>query len=430
VVGLALAATGCSGGNDAGNADKDSAECAAYKEYQGHDGTTVTAYSPIRDVEADNHNKAWKQFEDCTGINIEYEGTGEFEAQIQVRVDGGNAPDLAFFPQPGLMQRFAASGKLKAAAAKTKDLATKNYSADWLNYGTINGTFYGAPLGSNVKSYVWYSPSLFKEKNWTVPQTWDQMLALNDQMVASGISAWCAGMESGDATGWPATDWIEDVLLREQGVQVYDQWVKHQIPFNDPRVVSATNRAGNILKNQKYLGADPKRLVTTAFQEGGVPVAQKKCGMHKQGSFYANFFPKGTNIAEGADIFAFYLPPVDPAKGKPVLGGGEFVAAFSDKPEVQAVQTFLASQEFTTQRAKLGNWVSANKTVDPGLFTNPVDKLSVTILQDPNTQFRFDGSDLMPGSVGSGSFWKQMVEWLNGKDTKAALDAIEASWPK
>ncbi len=121
---------------------------------------------------------------------------------------------------------------------------------------------------------------------------------------------------------------------------------------------------------------------------------------------------------------------MDPAKGKPVLGGGEFVAAFSDKPEVQAVQTFLASQEFTTQRAKLGNWVSANKTVDPGLFTNPVDKLSVTILQDPNTQFRFDGSDLMPGSVGSGSFWKQMVEWLNGKDTKAALDAIEASWPK
>jgi alpha-glucoside transport system substrate-binding protein len=429
VVGLALAAAGCGGSSGSGSADKESAECQPYKDYQGHDGTTVTAYSPIRDVEADKLNKTWAQFSKCTGIKIEYEGAGDFEAQIQVRVDGGNAPDLAFFPQPGLMQKFVNSGKLKEASAKTKAQAEKSFSKDWLAYGTIGGKFYAAPLGSNVKSFVWYSPGLFKEKNWTIPTTWDEMLALSDKIAGSGIQAWCAGIESGDATGWPATDWIEDVVLREQGPDVYDQWVTHKIPFNDPKIVAAANRAGNILKNPKYVG-DPKRIVTTSFQEGGLPVAQKKCGLHRQASFYANQWPKDATVAQDGTVFAFYLPPVDPSKGKPVLGGGEFVAAFSNKPEVQAVQTFLASPEWATERAKLGAWVSANKLVDVNLFTNPIDKLSVQILQDPKTVFRFDGSDLMPGSVGSGSFWKQMIEWINGKDTQTVLNAIEASWPK
>jgi alpha-glucoside transport system substrate-binding protein len=260
------------------------------------------------------------------------------------------------------------------------------------------------------------------------------LIALSDSIAAGGkLKPWCAGIESGVATGWPATDWTEDILLRDQGPEVYDQWVAHTIPFNDPKIVSAVDRAGSILKNAAYVNAgigDVKSIATTAFQEGGLPILQGKCALHRQASFYANQWSPGTKVAEDGDVFAFYFPAIDAAKGKPVLGGGEFVVGFADRPEVQAVQAYLASAHHANTRAKLGNWVSANKGVDLANVANPIDKKSVQILQDASSVFRFDGSDLMPAAVGSGTFWKEMTNWITGKDTKSALDAIEASWPK
>ncbi|WP_446216599.1 ABC transporter substrate-binding protein [Micromonospora sp. IBHARD004] len=433
VLGLALGATACGTGNDKKSGKASSPECAAYEKYQGHDGKKVSIYASIRDAEADLLERSWKQFEDCTGIKIDYEGSGEFEAQLGVRVDGGNAPDIAFVPQPGLVKRFADAGKLKALGADTKALAEQNMPADWLKYGTVNGTLYGVPLGANVKSFVWYSPKMFKDKGWTVPTTWDELIALSDKIAASGTKPWCVGVESGDATGWPATDWIEDLMLRTQTPDVYDQWTTHGIPFNDPKVAQAVDKAGTILKNEKYVNGGfggVKSITTTSFQEAGVPITTGKCAMHRQASFYANQFPQGTKVAEDGDAFAFYFPAVDPAKGKPVLGGGEVVVGFADRPEVQAVQTYLASGEYVNSRAKLGNWVTANNKLDIANVASPIDKLSVQILQDKNSVFRFDGSDLMPAAVGAGTFWKGMVDWLNGKDTATVLNGIESSWPK
>lgn len=432
VAGLTLGVAACSAEKESsGNLDKP--ECAAYKDYTGIAGKTVSVYTSIRDVEADLLQQSWKQWADCTGVKIDYEANGDFEAQLQIRVQGGNAPDIAFIPQPGLLEKFAKAGNLKAAGDKAKAMAEQNYSKDWQKYATVNGKLYGAPLGSNVKSFVWYSPKMFKDKGWAIPQSWDELIKLSDTIAATGIKPWCAGLESGSATGWPATDWIEDVLLRDQGPDVYDQWVSHAIPFNDPKVASATDRVGSILKNDKYVNGGlggVKSIATTAFQAGGTPITTGKCALHRQASFYANQWPKGIKVAEDGDVFAFYFPAIDAAKGKPVLGAGEFTAIFDDRPEVQAFQTYLASADHANSRAKLGNWVSANKGLDIANVANPIDKKSVEILKDPSTVFRFDGSDLMPAAVGSGSFWKGMVDWINGKDTKATLDYIENSWPK
>ncbi|AEB46922.1 MULTISPECIES: ABC transporter substrate-binding protein [Micromonospora] len=434
VLGLTLGVTACGTGssdNSGGNNNADSAECAPYEKYQGHSGKKVNIYSSIRDIEADRLDQSWKEFEDCTGIDISHEGSGDFEAQLPVRADGGNAPDIAFIPQPGLLQRFAERGQIKAASADTKAMAEQNYPADWLKYSTVGGTFYGAPLGSNVKSFVWYSPKMFQEKGWTVPTTWEEMIKLSDTIADSGTKPWCAGIESGDATGWPATDWIEDVMLRTQTPEVYDQWTTHEIPFNDPRVVEAVDRAGTILKNEKYVNGGfggVRSIATTAFQEGGIPITAGKCALHRQASFYANQWPENTKVAEDGDVFAFYFPAIDPSRGKPVLGGGEFVVAFADRPEVQAVQTYLASGEHANSRAKIGDWVSANNKLDLANVSNPIDKLSVEILQDDSSVFRFDGSDLMPAAVGAGTFWKGMVDWINGKDTASVLQGIESSW--
>jgi len=431
VLGLALASTACV--SDSGtSADPESEECAPYSDYQGNDGTEVTIYASIRDAEADLLEQSWSEFVDCTGIDIRYEGSGEFEAQLQVRVDGGNPPDIAFIPQPGLLGRFAEAGQLQAASDETKAMAEANYSEDWLAYGTVDGTFYGAPLGSNVKSFVWYSPSMFADNGWTVPETWDELIALSDEVAATGTKPWCVGVESGDATGWPATDWIEDIMLRTQTPEVYDQWTTHDIPFNDPRVAEAVDQAGSILKNEEYVNGGfggVSSITATAFQEAGVPILDGDCALHRQASFYANQWPEGTEVAEDGDVFAFYFPTNDPSAGQPVLGGGEFTVAFADRPEVQAVQTYLASPEYANSRASLGNWVSANTGLDIANVENPIDRLSVEILQDENTTFRFDGSDLMPAAVGAGTFWRGMVDWLSGQSTEETLDYIEGSWP-
>jgi alpha-glucoside transport system substrate-binding protein len=431
---LALGVAACSddgGSNTSGKLDDP--KCAAFTDYKDIDGKTVSIYASIRDAEADKLEKSWDLFEECTGATIEYEGSGEFEAQLKVRVDGGEAPDIAFVPQPGLVTSFAKAGKLKAASAATKSLAEENFTEGSLRYGTVDGTFYGAPLGSNVKSFVWYSPKMFAEKGWKVPTTWAEMMTLSDTIAASGVKPWCAGIESGVATGWPATDWIEDIVLRDQGPEVYDQWIAHTIPFNDPKIVSATDRAGTILKNAKYVNGgygDVKSIATTSFQEGGLPIVSGKCALHRQASFYANQWPAGTKVAEDGDVYAFYFPAVDPSKGKPVLVGGEYVVGFADRPEVQAVQTYLASADYSNSRAKLGNWLSANKKLDIANVESPIDKESVKILQDPNAVIRYDASDVMPAAVGSGTFWKGMTDWINGKDTKSTLDFIEQSWPK
>ncbi|GAA3471211.1 ABC transporter substrate-binding protein [Nonomuraea roseola] len=431
-VGLALVATGCGSTPTEPEAEgSTSADCAAFSAYGKHDGKKVSVYSPIRDAEADLFQQNWKPFEKCTGMKITYEGTGEFEAQIQVRSDGGTPPDLAFFPQPGLLARFAKAGKLKPAPAEVKTLAEEGWSKDWLNYGTVDGAFYAAPLGASVKSFVWYSPKTFQEKGWKVPTTWDELMTLTETIAAGGVKPWCAGIESGEATGWPATDWIEDVILRELGPEEYDRWVAHELKFNDPKVLAAVDKVGAILKNDKYVngGYGPvKSIASTAFQEGGVPITTGKCAMHRQASFYANFWPEGTKVAQDGDVFAFYLPGKD-ASSKPVLGAGEFVAAFTDRPEVKAFQRYLATAEHANARMKLGTYVSARKGVDLANAQNPIDKLSMEMLGDPATVFRFDGSDLMPAAVGSGSFWKGMTDWINGKDTRTVLDYIDASWP-
>ena len=444
VLAVALTATACGssdddgGGDDATGGTTSSIDCAPYEAFGDIKGKTVTVYTSITAPEDAPHIASYQPFVDCTGAEIKYEGSKEFEAQLPVRVQGGNAPDIAYLPQPGLLNTLVQTGAVKAAPPEVVANVDKNMP-DWKNYGTVDGTFYAAPLGANVKSFVWYSPSAFAEKGYEIPTTWADLLALSDKMVADAggedIKPWCAGIESGDATGWPATDWVEDVMLRTAGAETYDKWVNHEIPFNDPAVATALAEVGKILKNDKFVNGgygDVKTIASTSFQDAGQPILDGTCYMHRQASFYAANWPEGTEVGPEGEVWAFYLPSVDTST-KPVLGGGEFTAAFADRPEVKAFQTYLSSVEWANERAKTcgsGGCVTANKNADPELLKNPVDKLSAEALTDTAATFRFDGSDLMPGAVGAGTFWKGMTDWIIGKDDKATLDFIEQSWPK
>ena len=439
--GLVLTACGSSGGGGSEAAGGTSpgegkAECAQLTSFGDLSGREVSVYTSILAPEDQAHKDSYKVFEQCTGATVKYEGSSEFEAQLVVRVRSGNAPDIAYIPQPGLLSTLVKdTGKVVEAPKAAADNVDEFFGEDWKAYGTVDGKFYAAPLGANVKSFVWYSPKTFKKNGWEIPQTWDDMTALSDKIAGTGIKPWCAGIESGDATGWVTTDWLEDAVLRDAGADAYDQWVNHEIPFNDPKIVESLDRVGGILKNDKYVNGgfgDVKSIATTSFQDAGLPILKGDCAMHRQASFYAAQWPEGTDVSENGDAFAFYLPVTNQDNGTPILGGGEFVAAFSDKPEVQAFQTYLSSDIWANEKAKAtpaGGWVSANKGLDVNNLTSPIDKLSAETLQDPEAVFRFDGSDQMPGAVGSGSFWKEMTSWITGKSTTDTLASIEKSWP-
>jgi alpha-glucoside transport system substrate-binding protein len=413
------------------------AGCEAYAAYAPAEGASVTIFTSILPPEQQLFEESWAEFESCTGIDIVYEGSDQFEAQLPTRIAGGNAPDIAFIPQPGLLQKLVQAGGPVAAPEAVVANVDQYWNPAWKGYGTVDGTFYAAPLGSNMKSFVWYSPKKFAEWGITVPTTWDEMFAAADAIAAAGVKPFCGGIESGGATGWPSTDWLEQIVLRTAGGDVYDKWVSHEIPFDSPEITAAMDILAGWMKNPDYVNGgfgDVKTIATTAFQDAGGPILAGECAMLQQASFYANFwenFQPGTTIAEDGDVFAFYLPAVDEAIApNPVVGGGEFVTAFSDRPEVATVQAFLSSAEFATAKASKGTWVSANSGVPLETYVNPIDQLSAQYLTDPNGTFRFDASDLMPAAVGAGSFWKEMTAWFaEDKPTADVLKAIDASWP-
>ncbi len=440
-LGLGLVLAGCSGSNVAGGGAGAASgeECAAYQQYGELSGTRITLYTSIVAPEDQPHIDSYKSFERCTGAQVVYEGSKEFEAQLPVRVQAGTPPDIAFVPQPGLLaQLVRGTGAVKPAPQAVSANVDQYYSETFKSAGSVDGTLYAAPLGSNVKSFVWYSPQAFAAKGYTVPTTWDEMIALSDRIVADGGKPWCAGIGSGEATGWPLTDWLEDTMLRQNGPDVYDQWVTHAIPFNSPQVAAALDRVGSVLKNSDYVNGglgDVSSIATTQFQDAGLPILDETCYMHRQANFYAANFPEGTDISENGEAYAFALPPIDPAAPQTILVGAELVAAFSDRPEVQAFQAYLSSPEWSNEKAKAGSalgqsgWVSANTGLDPANLASPIDRLTAEILQDQNNTFRFDGSDLMPAAVGAATFWRGMTDWITGQSTSASLDFIEQSWP-
>lgn len=437
VAAATLVIAACGGGDDtesSGPVPTLTGECAKYQAYAGYSGKTVSMYASIQSPESDSLQKSWDEFSRCTGIKISYEGNNDFESQLPVRVQGGTAPDLALIPQPGLIQQLVKTGKVAEAPKQTADNVDKYWNPAWKKYATVDGKFYGAPMQSNFKSLVWYSPKAFADAGYQVPTTWQELMALSDKIVAAGQKPWCGGISSGTGTGWPATDWLEQIVLGKYGGDVYDKWVSHEIKFSDPQIIDALTILKNWYGNPAYVNGgfgDVKTIATTTFQDAGKPILEGKCWMLQQASFYGAQWPEGTTVGANGQVFAFKLPGIDPSVKTPVLAGGEFVTAFSDRPEVQMVQNYLSSPEWHTSRITVASgWTSANSGADVNAYATEVDKLSATYLTDPEATVRFDASDMMPAAVGAGAEWKAMTAMFGeGLSPADVAKTIDAAWP-
>lgn len=395
----------------------------------------LTVFGPWLGPDQENVEKVLAGFAAASGHEVNYVGSDSFEQQIMIDAEAGSAPNVAVFPQPGLAADMAKRGFLTPLADGTADWVKENYAAgqSWVDLGTYAGadgadSLYGFFYKVDVKSLVWYSPENFEDAGYEVPTSMEDLKTLIDQIVADGGTPWCIGLGSGGATGWPATDWVEDMMLRTQTPADYDAWVKNDLKFNDPKVVAAIEEFGAFARNDAYVAGGAGTVATTDFRDSpkGLFSSPPQCYMHRQASFIPAFFPEGTVVGQDADFF--YFPAyAEKDLGAPVLGAGTVWAITNPSDAANELIAYLETPEAHETWMALGGFLTPHKGVDTSKFSDAATAKMNDILLAATT-FRFDGSDLMPGAVGAGSFWTGMVDYAGGKDAQAVADEIQASW--
>lgn len=374
-------------------------------------------------------------FNEVTGARANYSGSDSFEQQIVIDSEAGSPPDMAVFPQPGLASDLAARGFLRPLGQETADWLVENYAAgeSWAALGTYadregNEQLFAFPYKADVKSLVWYVPENFEDAGYDVPETYEDLKALTEQIAADGETPWCIGLGSGGATGWPATDWVEDLMLRTATPEQYDAWTTNEMPFNDPVVVNAIEEFGWFAKNPDFVAGGTGSVAATDFREspGGLFASPPACYLHRQASFITTFFPEGTVVGEDADFF--YMPaPASGDLGQPVLGGGTMFAVLSDNPAAMAFVEFLKTPAAHEVWMAQQGFVTPFSGANPEAYDDPTVRRMGEILLDA-TVFRFDGSDLMPGAIGAGAFWTGMVDFVGGASAQDVADRIQSTW--
>lgn len=392
-------------------------------------GETVTIFTAAGEEQLRVFEQNFVDFQERTGINVVVEGSPDFETLAIVRAEAGDPHDILNFPQPGLMADMARDGYLVDLSQFISDQEMQTYYAQsWIDLGTVDGTLVGVWHGADVKSLVWYPKPAFEAAGYTIPQTWDELIALSDRILADGTAPWCIGIESGGATGWPGTDWVEDIMLRTTSPENYDRWTTGDLPFNSPEVRNAFETMADIWFKEGYVLGGTTAILTTNFGDAPLPLFDDppSCFLHRQASFIPNFFPEGIQIGVDADYF--YLPPIDPQFGSPVLISGNLVSLANDTPAGREVIRFMITGESVRAEVEAGLVIAPHEDASLDWYPDDVTRGFAEILMGADT-VRFDGSDLMPGVVGAGSFWDGIVDFVAGDDLDAVLTRIDESWP-
>jgi alpha-glucoside transport system substrate-binding protein len=399
-------------------------------------GETLSIFGPWRGDDETHVQVVLEYFRQATGADVKYASSENYEQQVVIDTQAGSPANITVLPQPGLIADLAAKGFMSPLTDADKAWMVENYGAgqSWVDIGTSKdkdgkAQFFGFSYKTDVKSLVWYSPENFKDAGYAIPTTMEEMIALSDKIVKDGGKPWCIGLGSGGATGWPATDWMEDIMLRTQKPEVYDGWVNNTVKFTDPAVINAMEIFGSFAKNDAYVDGGAAGVASVDFRDSpkGLFSSPPKCYMHHQASFIPAFFPEGTKLGTDADFF--YMPTYAAMAdlGKPVLGAGTLFTITKDSKASRAFIEFLKLPLAHEIWMQDGGFLTPLKTANQAAYGSEAARKQGEIMTTATT-FRFDGSDLMPGKIGAGAFWTGMVDFVGGKSAADVAAGIQKAW--
>lgn len=435
---LVLAACGGGSSSTEGSAAPAASEAApaesAPAEEAPAEGGTVTLWTSVDQPVMDGLKAGLEPLAKAKGITVNWEKVDNINDLLITKVQAGETPDIAMVPQPGVIQKLVDLGALKPLDGILPAGVKDSMIPGELEAGTMSdGQIYGLLTSMNVKGLVWYPKAAWEANGYAVPQTMDELLKLTNDMAAAGQTPWCNGIESGDATGWAATDWMENLIMRYAGVEAYNKWVKGEIKFDSPEFRESAKVFETLFFNDKNVNGGRKSITATSFGDAskGLFSDEKKpaCMMYMQGSFITGFFPEAIQGALDEKVGVFGLPTAKAGEASPVEGGGDLAVLLSDNPAAATVIGLLTDPSVGVPAAKNSSYLSPFKTFDvanyPGTLTQEIAKIAYGA-----SYFLFDGSDAMPAEVGTGTFWKDMTAWIAGDQSlDEAIANIDASWP-
>ncbi|HLZ94994.1 MAG TPA: ABC transporter substrate-binding protein [Candidatus Dormibacteraeota bacterium] len=373
-----------------------------------------------------------KPFEDQTGIKVDYESTRDEDAILTSRVAAGNPPDLAAAPSPQLLSQFAKQGKVISLNDAVDMSALQSSTAQsWIKLGEplSDGKLYQIFAWAAVKGLIWYDPKNFQAKGYNVPKSWDDLTNLSSQIKGSGTTPWCVTVESGSASGWPASDWLKEIVLSQAGPDVYDKWVAGTQKWTSPEIKQAWQTFGQILgPNDSNTYGGKQYILATNFGDVGTPMFQNppKCYMLNQASFITTFFTSANpSLQAGTDFNFFPLPDISSQyTGAHVVAGDSF-SMFKDTPQARKLIQYLTTAQAQDIWVKRGGKLAVNKQVSLDDYPDTLSKESAQIIV--NTQIaKYDATDNMPADMRTAA-WKGLLDFISDQ---SKLDSILANLDK
>ena len=401
------------------------------------DPSTVTIWSSVDQPVQDGLVKALEAKIKAGGddIKIKWQKVENINQLIITKIQSGDTPDIALVPQPGLVTQMNALGAVKPLDdAVDMTTLTESMIPGTLDSGTIDGKLMGLLVSANVKGLIFYPKKAWAEAGYDADSVTDiaSLEALTDKIKSDGNTPWCFGIESDTATGWAATDWVETLVMKQNGADVYNQWVSHEIPFNDDKIKAAGAEMEKLLFGDGNVLGGVESSTSTNFGDAGKPMFDEggpKCWMLNQGSFITGFFPEATIAALDDEVGVFGFPPGSAGGENPVEGGGDLLTLLNDTDQAKKVVGYLSETDIGNEAAPTSSFFSPHKDFDVSLYPNQVTKDEADYAYNASS-FLFDGSDAMPAEVGTGSFWKEMTAWISGAESfDDALGNIEDGWP-
>ncbi|MEM8621189.1 MAG: ABC transporter substrate-binding protein [Actinomycetota bacterium] len=384
------------------------------------DAAPIAIFGPYRGSDADRWIEVIHAYTEPRGLEVRYIGSEDFVVDLQQRIGEGNdPPDLAVVPQPGFVIELAEEEAIAPLGDDTVAEIEANYPAALVELIDQDDEVFGVPFRLTMKSLVWYRPEVFDNNGWSTPETMAELADLVDDIDnTDDIDPWCIGLEAGSATGWPATDWVEDLVVRNLGTTIYNRWADGDVPFADPRIEASFDEFRELALDGTRAVGGLTGVVETAIDEAVDPLFDNEsgCALYKQADFAVEWMPDGIDIGPDGDVDWFVMPPTSAEEVAPVVVGADQVVQFTSSDDIDGLMAYLAGPDAGASWAAAGGFISPKSTISVEVYNDATDaELTALIQQEP--PLVFDASDQMPVEVGSDLLWSEITGWVSTPGT-------------